>query len=167
MREMTKSAVGVAREALAVGEAALPRYASKYSRRDGYTLPQLFACLAVRKFLGQDYRGVEALLREWAELRAAIGLGDRVPDHSTLCLAEAKLAAAAPDGGGGEGGAAGSTRSWPPRSTGPGRPGCSTPTRPGRRRSTRPGSRPATRRPTSAGGAAAGAARRPTARGRS
>ena len=91
MREMTKSAVGVAREALAVGEATLPRYASKYSRRDGFTLPQLFACLAVRKFLGQDYRGVEALLGEWSDLRAAIGLS-RVPDHSTLCLAEAKLA---------------------------------------------------------------------------
>ncbi len=59
MREMSKSAVGVAREALAVGEASLPRYASRYSRRDGFTLPQLFACLAVRRFLGQDHRGIE------------------------------------------------------------------------------------------------------------
>ena len=154
MREMTKSAVGVAREALAVGEAALPRYASKYSRRDGYTLPQLFACLAVRKFLGQDYRGIEALLREWAELRAAIGLA-KVPDHSTLCLAEPKLAAAA-DAGGEKGGPPRSTGSCRPRSPGPGRPGCSTGARPPRRRSTRPGSRPGTRRPTSAGGAAGG-----------
>ncbi|CAA9384412.1 MAG: hypothetical protein AVDCRST_MAG64-846, partial [uncultured Phycisphaerae bacterium] len=94
MREMTKSAVGVAREAVAAGEAALPRYASKYSRRDGYTLPPLFACRAVRKFSGQDHRGIGALLRGWAELRAASGL-DKVPDHSTPCLAEAELAAAA------------------------------------------------------------------------
>lgn len=57
MREMTRSEAAVAREALAVGESALPRYASKYSRLDGFTLPQLFACLAVRKFLGQDYGG--------------------------------------------------------------------------------------------------------------
>ena len=151
MREMTKSAVGVAREALAVGEATLPRYASKYSRRDGFTLPQLFACLAVRRFLGQDYRGIEALLGEWSDLRAAIGL-PRVPDHSTLCLAEAKLVC----GGDGKGGR--STGSCPGASTGRGRSGCSTPwptpTRPpGRPRSTRPGWRRGTRRPTSAGGA--------------
>jgi len=94
MREMSKSAPAVAREALAVGRAALPRYASRFSRRrrDGYPLPQLFAALVVRKFLRQDYRWIEAL-GEWSELRAAIGLADgRVPDHSTLCLAEAKLA---------------------------------------------------------------------------
>ncbi len=65
MREMSKSAVGVARGS-SVGEASLPRYASRYSRRDGFTLPQLFACLAVRRFLGQDYRGIEALLGEWS-----------------------------------------------------------------------------------------------------
>ncbi|MDB5296048.1 MAG: hypothetical protein JWO31_2031 [Phycisphaerales bacterium] len=54
MGEMTRSAVAVAREAPAIGEASLPRHASKYSRKDGFTLPQLFACLAVRKFLRQD-----------------------------------------------------------------------------------------------------------------
>ena len=82
----------MAREALAVAEAALPRFASRFSRKDGYPLPQLFAVLVVRKFLRQDYRGIEALLGEWSDLRAAIGLANRVPDHSTLCLAEAKLA---------------------------------------------------------------------------
>ncbi len=152
MREMTKSAVGVAREALAVGEASLPRYASKYSRRDGFTLPQLFACLAVRKFLGQDYRGIEALLGEWSDLRAAIGL-PRVPDHSTLCLAEAKLMTGEGDGKGGR-----STGSCPAASGGPGLSGCSTRRRtptppPARPRSTRPGWRRGTRRPTSAAGA--------------
>ena len=47
--------------------------------------------LAVRKFLGQDYRGMQTLLNEWSDLRQAIGLA-KVPDYSTLCLAEAKLA---------------------------------------------------------------------------
>ena len=154
MREMTKSAVAVAREALAVGEASLPRYASKYSRRDGFTLPQLFACLAVRKFLGQDYRGMEALLGEWSELRAAVGR-PRVPDHSTLCRAEAKLVGG---GGGGQKGGRRSRRCSPPASAGPARSGCSTPRRtptppPARPRSTRPGWRRGTRRPTSAAGA--------------
>lgn len=151
MREMTKSAVGVAREALAVGEASLPRYASKYSRRDGFTQPQLFACPAVRRFLGRDYRGTEALRGEWAELRAAVGL-PRVPDHSTPCLAEAKLTV----GGDGKGGR--STSSCPAVSAGRGPSGCSaqartTTPRPGRPRSTRPGWRRGTRRPTSAAGA--------------
>jgi hypothetical protein len=72
MREMTKSALAVAREALAVGEAALPRYASRFSRKD-FTLPQLFAVLAVRKFLRQDYRCVQALLGEWSDLRRSWG----------------------------------------------------------------------------------------------
>lgn len=156
MREMSKSAVGVAREALAVGEASLPRYASKYSRRDGFTLPQLFACLAVRKFLGRDYRGMEALLGEWSELREAIGL-PRVPDHSTLCLAEGKLAGEG-EGEGEQKGGRCSPRCSPPASTGHARSGCSTPRRtptprPARPRSTRPGWRRGTRPPTSDAGA--------------
>lgn len=158
MREMTKSAVGVAREALAVGEASLPRYASKYSRRDGYTLPQLFACLAVRKFLGQDYRGMEVLLNEWSELREAAGLSDQVPDHSTLCLAEAKLSEAEGGDPGGEGGAAGSAGSCRAASGVPANWGSSTETRLPRPRSTRRGWRRGTPRPTS--DAAAGGTRR-------
>ena len=46
--------------------ASLPRHSNKYSRHDGFTIPQLFACLAVRKFLGQDYRGIEVLLGDRA-----------------------------------------------------------------------------------------------------
>ena len=70
---MTKSAVAVAREALAVGRQSLPAYASKFSRRD-FTLPQLFALLVLRKFFRTDYRGVVALVAEWAELRRALAL---------------------------------------------------------------------------------------------
>lgn len=156
MREMSKSALAVAREALAVAEVALPRFASRFSRRDGYPLPQLFAVLVVRKFLRQDYRGIEALLGEWSDLRAAIGLADRVPDHSTLCLAEAKLA---------ERGL--STGCCPPASRGRGRSACWTtpaPTRSQTPRSTRRDWRRDTRRHTSGGGSGAAADR---SRGRS
>lgn len=86
---MTKSALKVAKEALAVGRRSLPTYASKFSRKD-YTLPQLFALLVLRRFLRTDLRGVVAIVAEWAELRETLGLA-KVPDHSTLWHVEAKL----------------------------------------------------------------------------
>lgn len=97
VRRMTKSAVALAREALAVGERALPRYSGRYSRHD-YTQAQLFALLAVKQFLKTDYRGVVALAAEWAELRRALKL-KRVPHYSTLCYAERRLLAGAEKGG--------------------------------------------------------------------
>ena len=96
MRSMTKSALRVARDALAAGEAALPPYGSRCSRRD-YTQPQLFALLTLRQFLRADYRGVVALAAEWRELREALGLG-RVPHHSTLAHAAPRLLAGAEKG---------------------------------------------------------------------
>ena len=88
-RPMTKSALAVARQALAVARDVLPAYASKFSRKT-YTQHQLFAALAVKAFLGTDYRGVEQHLRDWSDLRAAIGLA-AVPDHSTLQKAAGRL----------------------------------------------------------------------------
>lgn len=88
-RPMTKSVLAVARQALATAAGAVPAYASKFSRK-AYTQPQLFALLAVRQFLGLDYRGTEQLARDWSDLRAAIGLA-RVPDHATLQRAAARL----------------------------------------------------------------------------
>ena len=87
---MTKSALAVARQALATARTALPEYASKFAKRT-YTQPQLFAILAVRQFLKTDYRGVEQHLRDWSDLRAELGLGERVPDHSTLQKAADRL----------------------------------------------------------------------------
>ena len=55
---MTKSALAVAREALEAARAALPAYASKFSKRT-YTQHQVFALLAVRQFLRTNYRGIE------------------------------------------------------------------------------------------------------------
>jgi hypothetical protein len=97
MRTMTKSAVAVAREALAAGQAALPPYSNRYSRHD-YTQAQLFALLTLKQFLKTDYRGVVTLVAEWRELRRAIGLR-RVPHYSTLCYAEQRLLVGAEKGG--------------------------------------------------------------------
>lgn len=97
MRAMTKSAVRLAREALAVGEQALPRYSARTSRHD-YTQAQLFALLVLKQFLRVDYRGLVTLVGEWAELRRALRLA-KVPHYSTLCYAERRLLAGAEKGG--------------------------------------------------------------------
>ena len=97
MRRMSKSAVQVAREALAVGRAALPAYGSCFSRHD-YTQPQLSALLVLKQFLRTDYRGLVALVAEWRELRQALGLR-KVPHFSALAHAARRLLAGAEKGG--------------------------------------------------------------------
>ena len=97
MRGMSKSAVRVAREALAAGRAALPAYGRRFSRRD-YTQAQLFALLVLRQFLRTDYRGVVTLVTEWTELRRTIGL-TKVPHFSTLAHASRRILADAQAGG--------------------------------------------------------------------
>jgi len=90
VRGMTKSAVRFARTAYQVGQAALPRYGKPHAQRR-YTQPQLFALLALKEYLGLDYRGLVAQVREWTELREALELTDQVPHYSTLCLAHDRL----------------------------------------------------------------------------
>ena len=97
MPSMTRSALQVARDALAAGEASLAPYASRFSRRD-YTQPQLSALLVLRQFMRTDYRGVVALASEWRELRETLGLA-RVPHYSTLAHAAPRLMAGAEKGG--------------------------------------------------------------------
>ncbi|PWC26652.1 hypothetical protein CR165_22180 [Pseudoroseomonas aestuarii] len=53
MRSMTKPAVGVAREALAVGRQTFPAYGSRTSRHD-FTQAQLFALLTLRRKRGRN-----------------------------------------------------------------------------------------------------------------
>jgi hypothetical protein len=89
MYTLTKSAVRVARRALAAGEARLRRYSHKYSPKL-YTQPQLFACLVLKVFLKTDYRGVTILLEEWSNVTEALGL-DRVPHWTTLQKAGRRL----------------------------------------------------------------------------
>ena len=88
-RPMTKSPLAVARTALDAARGALPAYSSRYSRHD-FTQHQHFALLALRQFLKVDYRGLEQMLRGWAELREALGLA-QVPDHSTMQKAAERL----------------------------------------------------------------------------
>ena len=89
MRTMTKSALSLAREALAVAERGLPRYSSPFSRKE-YTQHQHFAILVLKQFLKTDYRGIVQMLEEWSDLREALGL-KQVPHYSTLCYAEQRL----------------------------------------------------------------------------
>jgi hypothetical protein len=76
-------------QAMVLGISVLPKYSSPYSRHD-FTQPQLFAVLVLKYFLKLDYRGVEAVLKEWSELRQVLGM-KKVPDHSTLCYAQQRL----------------------------------------------------------------------------
>ena len=91
MRTMSKSALRVAREALAVGRAALPPYASRFSRHD-YAQPQLLALLVLMQFPRTVHRGLVALVAEWRDLRHALGLRE-VPHYSTLAHAARRLPA--------------------------------------------------------------------------
>lgn len=88
-RQMTRSPVALAEEALRVARAALPAYGSKFSGKT-YTQHQLFAILTLKQFFRTDYRGVVALLHDLSDLRAALGLA-RVPHPSTLCYAHGRL----------------------------------------------------------------------------
>ena len=88
-RAMTKSALALAREALAAAERVFPAYSHPCSPRK-YTQHQVFAILVVREFFGLDYRGAVQLLSDWSDLREVIGLR-QVPHYSTLCYAERRL----------------------------------------------------------------------------
>lgn len=84
-----KSPLDLARRAMAEAGEAIPQYSSRFSRHD-YTQHQLYALVALRRLLKTDYRGLEATLRDWTELREALGLV-RVPDHSTIQRAARRL----------------------------------------------------------------------------
>jgi hypothetical protein len=78
----SKSPLEQARTAMAAAQEALPKYSSRFSRHD-FTQHQLYALVTLRRLLKTDYRGLEATLRDWTELRDTLGL-TRVPDHSTI-----------------------------------------------------------------------------------
>ena len=89
MFTLTKSPLHVARQALALGERGLRRYAHKFSPQR-YTQPQLFACLVLKVFFKTDYRGITIVLEEWHELARKVGLR-RVPHWTTLQKASRRL----------------------------------------------------------------------------
>ena len=88
-RSMSKSPVAVAREALQVGEAGLPLYASRFSKKD-FTQPQLFTMLVLRQFFKTDYRGIVQILQDLSDLPRVLRL-KKIPHYSTLCYAEQRL----------------------------------------------------------------------------
>jgi len=59
---------------------------SRFSRHDGFTKPQLFACLVLREHQRKSLRGVEALLADSPQWLADIDLS-KAPDHNTLSRA--------------------------------------------------------------------------------
>ena len=88
-RPMTRSPVALARKAVEIAERALPAYSSRYSRKD-YTQHQLFALMVLATFLKVDHRGIVALVKDWSDIRQAIGL-TKVPHWSTLYKAQQRL----------------------------------------------------------------------------
>ena len=82
----SKSPRKVLKLAYALGQEVLPKYLSPFSRHDGFTKPQLFACLVLREHQKKSYRGIEALLIDSPGWLADIGL-TRAPDHNTLARA--------------------------------------------------------------------------------
>jgi hypothetical protein len=68
--------------ALRMGQAALPAYRSKFSKRQ-FTQPQLLAVLCLMRYEEWTFREAEVRLAEHRELRTALGLRV-VPDYTTL-----------------------------------------------------------------------------------
>ncbi len=74
--------VRIAGIALQVSQAALPRYRSKFSKRQ-FTQPQLLAVLCLMRYEDWTFREAEVRLTEHRELRHALQLAS-VPDYTTL-----------------------------------------------------------------------------------
>lgn len=96
MSRTTKSATEFATTTYDAARRALPDYSGPSSPKR-FTQPQLLTMLHLRQFFKLDYRGTTQRLREWKELRDAIGLRDddrgnpRVPHFTTLIHAEKRL----------------------------------------------------------------------------
>lgn len=74
--------VRFAATALQVGQAVLPRYRTKFSKRQ-FTQPQLLAVLCLMRYEDWTFREAEVRLAEHVELRRVLQLG-AVPDYTTL-----------------------------------------------------------------------------------
>jgi hypothetical protein len=85
----SKSPKDILLTALSVGQAKLANYSHRNSPKK-FTQPQLFACLVLKTSLGLDYRGLEGLLDDSADLCQLIGL-ESVPHYTTFQKASRKL----------------------------------------------------------------------------
>lgn len=75
----------IARLALEAADASFPAYYHHFAPKV-FRLPQLIACLVLKVYLRQDYRGIEQILQVSPPLVKALGL-KKVPDHTTLLRA--------------------------------------------------------------------------------
>ena len=82
MSTTSKSPRRVLRVAYVTAQQALPAYSHPCSPKK-FTQHQLFACLVLMRFFKTDYRGIVAILEDWPELRADIGL-EKTPHFTTL-----------------------------------------------------------------------------------
>jgi hypothetical protein len=79
----------LARRALRLAQAHLPRYAHRCSPKK-YTQAQLFVCLVLKTFFRADYRKLTAILQDFDALQAYLGL-PCVPHFTTLQKASRRL----------------------------------------------------------------------------
>jgi hypothetical protein len=78
----SKSPKAILAAAYRIGQKVLERYSSENGPHR-FTQPQLFACLVLKTFLGTDYRGVTAFLKDFSEAREVLEL-EQVPHFTTL-----------------------------------------------------------------------------------
>ena len=78
----SKSPKAILSAAYRIGQKVLEPHSNSVGPRL-YTQPQLFACLVLKTFLGTDYRGVTAFLKDFAEAREIIELR-QAPHYTTL-----------------------------------------------------------------------------------
>jgi len=86
---LTKSPLALAKETLAVANAALGTYSHRFSRHD-FTQAQIFTILVLRQFFRVDYRGIVAILQDSSDLRNALAL-EKLPHYTTLQKAQQRL----------------------------------------------------------------------------
>jgi len=89
MSKTTKDPIKLVKVALEAGSKTLAPYSHAKSPQK-YRQEQVFAILVLRQFYRLDYRGIVAMLKDWTELREAIGI-KKVPHYSTLCYAEDRI----------------------------------------------------------------------------
>lgn len=81
--ESCRSPPDVLRRAHELGSRLWPAPHASRFRRKRFTRAQLFACLALRAYLGLSYRDTQAFLADVPDWLAAVGMAG-VPDHNTL-----------------------------------------------------------------------------------
>lgn len=86
---MTRSPVALAKAAVELAVRSVPAYSSRFSRKD-FTQHQLFALMVLATFLKLDHRAVIEVVKDWSDVRMALGL-TRVPHWSTLYKAQQRL----------------------------------------------------------------------------